>query len=224
MVRSSLTSALALCTLLLAVSAVAEERIIGLVEIPALHRQLNEGGPDAATATVSLRAQPARDSGVAIVVRDRREVESREHGYEQVSAAVYERVYPLAGGLWYRLRYEAEGDVRYGWLEHTDGVEYREVSSLLMRGLAYLTADWDGRLWERPSAAASPRSLDLRDPSRSVKVIDVFIPRGSDEPWYLLAVVTGVCSGQPIEVVATGWVPAYVESGANSVWFHSRGC
>lgn len=215
---------MALCAVLLIPSAAAQERIIGLVEIPALHRQVNEGGVDAPIEPVGLHARPARDSDVAVVVRDRQQLESREHGYEQVSAAVYERVYALTGGLWYRLRYEAGGDAGYGWLEHTDGVQYRETSALVTGGLAYLTVDWDRRLWARPMADADFRSLDLPGTAPGVKVIDVFTAPGSAEPWYLLAVVTGVCSGEPIEVLTTGWVPAYAESGANNVWFYSRGC
>jgi hypothetical protein len=223
-IQHRLGLALALCAALLVHSSVAQERIIGLVEIAVLHGQVNDGSTDAPIEPVALRVQPVRDSGVAIVVRDRRQLESREHGYEQMSAVVYERVYAPAGGLWYRLRYDAAGDVGYGWLEHTAGMQYRETSALLTRGLAYLTAEWDRRLWERPAADAAVRTLDLSDPAPAVKVIDVFIPSGSQEPWYLLAIVTGVCTGEPIEVVTTAWVPAYAESGANNVWFYSRGC
>lgn len=215
---------MALCAALLLPAAVAQERIIGLVEIPALHRQVNEGGIDAPSEPVALRVQPVRDSGVAIVVRERRQLESREHGYEQVSAAVYERVYALTGDVWYRLRYEAAGDAGDGWLEHADGMQYRETSVLVTGGLAYLTAEWDRRLWERPTAGAAFQSLDLPDIAPAVKVIDVFTPAGSEEPWYLLAVVAGICTGEPIEVITTGWVPAYAESGASNVWFYSRGC
>lgn len=224
MIRPRLELAFALCTALLAHSALAQERIIGLVEITALHGQVNDGSTDAPIEPVALRVHPVRDSGVAIVVRDRHQLESREHGYEQVSAAVYERRYAPAGGLWYRLRYEAAGDVGYGWLEHTDGMQYRETAALVTGGLAYLTAEWDRRLWERPAADAAVRMLDLLDPAPAVKVIDVFTSPGSQEPWYLVAIVTGACTGEPIEVVTTAWVPAYAESGANNVWFYSRGC
>ena len=95
---------------------------------------------------------------------------------------------------------------------------------MVSSGLAFLTEAWDGRLLERPAAEA-PASTLLRDgESDSVRVIDVYYARGQSDAWYLLAVVRGECTGEPIEIVATGWVPAYTPEGDNSVWFRSRGC
>lgn len=202
----------------------AQERIIGLIEIPAIHAAVNEGRPDVATAPVTLRTEASGDSVAAVVIQDRHQLESREHGYEQVSAAVYTLEYASRGGPWYQVRYTVGDQAGYGWVEHTDGVQYREVHSLVSSGHAFLTEAWDRRLLERPATDASAKILERTGQAESARVIDVYYARGRSDPWYLLAVVRGECTGEPLEIVATGWVQAYSQDGENSVWFRSRGC
>jgi hypothetical protein len=96
---------------------------------------------------------------------------------------------------------------------------------LLDSNFPHLTGEWDGRLYEAPtfdSPAASPSNLDEY---QSVRLIDAYQRGGGDQPlWFLLAIVRGTCSGEPVEVIATGWVPAYSQAGGNNVWYASRGC
>jgi len=202
----------------------AQERIIGLIEIPAIHAAVNEGRADIAAVPVTVRTEPNGNSAVAVTVQDWRQFESREHGYEQVSAAAYARTYAPSGGLWYKVRFTVGDKTGYGWVQHSDGAQYREVHSLVSSGLAFLTDAWDRRLFERPVVEGSARTLERTDPSDAVRVIDVYYERGRSEPWFLLAVVRGQCTGEPLEILATGWVPAYAPDGQNTVWFHSRGC
>jgi hypothetical protein len=96
--------------------------------------------------------------------------------------------------------------------------------SLVASGLAFLTDAWDRRLFERPDVEGSAKTLERTGPSEAVRVIDVYYERGRSEPWYLLAVVGGQCTGEPLAILATGWVPAYAPDGQNTVWFRSRGC
>jgi hypothetical protein len=105
----------------------AQERIIGLIEIPAIHAAANEGRADIATAPVIVRTEPNGNSAAAVTVQDWRQFESREHGYEQVSAAVYSRTYAPSGGLWYKVRFTVGDKIGYGWVQHSDGAQYREV-------------------------------------------------------------------------------------------------
>jgi hypothetical protein len=202
----------------------AQERIIGLIELPAIHAAVNEGRADIATAPVMVRNEPNENSALLVSVQDWRQLESREHGYEQVSAAAYALAHAPSGGPWYKVRYTVGDETGYGWVEHSDGAQYREVHSLVSSGLAFLTEAWDRRLFERPDAAAPARTLDRDGETDSARVIDVYYTRGHSDAWYLLAVVRGECSGEPLEIVATGWVQAYTPQGDNSVWFRSRGC
>jgi hypothetical protein len=210
--------------LLLPSICATQERIIGLIEVPAIHAAVNEGSVDIATSLVTLRTEPSESSAVAVAVQDWHQLDSREHDYEQVSAAVYALAYPPRGGPWYKVHYTVEDKTGYGWVEHAAGAQYREVHSLVSSGLAFLTDAWDRRLLERPAADAPARTLERSGQSDSVRVIEVYYASGNSEPWYLLAVVRGECTGEPLEVVGTGWVPAYTPEGDNNVWFHSRGC
>lgn len=215
---------LILFVLLVPSSGAAQERIIGLIELPAIHAAVNEGRADIATAPVIVRSEPDENSAVVGAVQDSRQLESREHAYEQISATAYALEYVARGGPWYKVRYMVEGEATFGWVEHSDGAQYREVTSLVSSGLAYLTDGWDRRLRERPAVDSAAKTLESDGQSASARVIDVYYERGRSDPWYLLAVVRGECTGEPLEIVATGWVPAYTPQGENTVWFRSRGC
>lgn len=201
----------------------AQERIIGLIEIPAIHAAVNDEQAQVAAAPVTVRAEPNENSAVAAPVQSWRQLESREHGYEQVSAATYALAYAARGGPWYKVRYTVGDKTGFGWVEHSDGAQYREVHTLVSSGLAYLTEAWDRRFFARPSLDAPAKILE-RNGQDSARVIEVYHARGQSDVWYLLAVVSGECTGEPVEIVATGWVPAYTSVGENSVWFRSRGC
>jgi len=213
---------LALLLVLLPASVMAQGRIIGLVEIPALHSRLNSGLPDVTIGPVTLFAEPNQAAEVAIVVRNRKQLESREHGYEQISAAVYGVEGDPRGFSWYRLRYIDADEPIFGWLNQADAGEYRDVHMLIGSGLAYLTNEWDRRIYEKPRSDAPARTVDGLEPTPGVRIIDVHSEGG--ERWYLLALVRGSCTGDPLEVLATGWVPAYAGTGGNTVWYASRGC
>jgi hypothetical protein len=203
------------------------QRVIGLVEIPALHAALNTGKPDAATAPVALRAGQSRDSAVAVTINDRRQLVSREHGYEQVSAAVYARISDPAGGAWYKLGYAVGDKAGFGWwLDAASTGTFRHASTLVAGHKAFLTNDWDGRLYARPEAQAAARTLTApgRDAHPAVHVVDVWTERATGEDWYLVAATQGHCGDGPTEIVATGWVRAFAANGGNSVWYYARGC
>jgi hypothetical protein len=206
------------------VLGIAQERIRGLVEIPALHGSVNSGGPDIAVGPVPLFAEPSQESAIAVVVLNRGQLESREHGYEQVSAAVYALEANAGGGLWYKLRHTVGERTVFGWLNQADAGNYRDLHSRVLDGLAYLTDEWNRRMFEAPRLDAPSRVFDGLEERPGARVIDVHYERGGSEPWYLLALVRGSCSGEPLEIVATGWVPAYTDTGGNTVWYYSRGC
>ena len=209
--------------LLIPASAWPQDRILGLLEVPALHEYVNAGGLDKSSGTITLRAEPSQSASVVLQVEDRRQLESREHDYEQVSAVVYGRDYPRSGGLWYKLKVIGGGS-RYGWVEHAAGMEFRTTYALVTSRMAHLSSDWDRRLRESPNLEAPSRILDLQDDPPSARVIDSFNPRGTNETWYLIAVIRGTCTGEPVEIVATGWVPAYATNGGTTMWYFSRGC
>lgn len=207
-----------------AVPAMSGDRMVGLVEIPALHR-VNATGPDRPSGPVPLFAKPEMGADVAVVVRERRELESREHDYEQVSAVVYDREGSSGGGFWFKLRHVREGEETFGWLSQGDAGKYRHIGGLIgSAGLTYFTKEWDGRLYARPDReSTSSQFTDLAD-RPSVKVAAThYIEK---ELWLLVVRVKGTfCSdGGGREILGTGWVPAYSENGRMNVWYYSRGC
>lgn len=74
--------ALAFLLLFFSASAQAQERRLGLLEIPSLHKAVNDGAPDVATAPLTLRAEPASTATSIAVAQTWRQLEYSEHDYE----------------------------------------------------------------------------------------------------------------------------------------------
>ena len=89
-----------------------------------------------------------------------------------------------------------------------------------------MTDVWDRRLFARPEAGSTVSALSGLDPKQNpgAHVISTWTDRATGKEWYLVAVVHGQCSEEPLEVIGTGWVPAHAANGVNTVWFYSRGC
>jgi hypothetical protein len=208
--------------LFLPLMAGAQDRLLGLIQVPALHSGVNDQSdstPDQALRVVTLYLEPREDSPVAATIQDRRELETLEHDYEVVSAAVFGR----ASGYWHKLRYEIDGQTGYGWLHPQDAAIYKDLHSFLYSaGMSYLTEDWDGRIYEEPSRDSPAATSVGKDRNQGARIIAIHYQ--GTEPWYLVALVSEYCDVKPLEVVATGWIPAYSASGGNTVWHYSRGC
>src|SRR5262245_29471539 len=115
---------MAITLTLAAVLALGPPRIIGLVEIPSV---LSE--PQAAARrAVTLRTEPTDAAPVACVVRAAEDVDTREHGYEELSAVVYQT---RTG--WYGLRCHGGGD-QLAWLPAKDTGPYRSLEELVQHG------------------------------------------------------------------------------------------
>ncbi len=199
---------------LVALLAIGPPRITGLVEIPSVL-----GNPEAPVhGAVTLRAEPSDTAPVACVVRAASDVETREHGYEELSAVVYD-----SRNGWHGVRCHGGGD-SLAWLAPKDAGTFRPVEELVQHGLAYLTTEWDRNLYQRPrrTAASHHVQVDTRQPD--ITVADTAIVDG--ELWLLVIVYgDGRCTAdEPGAVRDAGWTPAHDRSGAVAAWFYSRGC
>jgi hypothetical protein len=94
---------------------------------------------------------------------------------------------------------------------------------LSSKGLTYLTDAWDRRLYEAPGNDSPYKSYPDLEAQQDVRVVGVH-SRGGAPAWYLVVLVRGSCTGDPLEVIDYGWVPEYQETGGNTLWYYSRGC
>jgi hypothetical protein len=198
---------------LAALVAAAAPRLAGLVEIPSVL-----GDPQGSKhAVVTLRAAPSDTAPVACRVRAPDDLETREHGYEELSAVVYD-----AKPGWYALRCRGvEGLV---WLAAADSGTYRGMDELLRDGLAYLTETWDRRLFRKPGTTAASHRATVEDPQPDITLADTAM---IDDDLWLLVVVHGpgrCTADEPGPVLDAGWTPAHNNDGAVTAWFYSRGC
>jgi hypothetical protein len=203
---------------------VRDTLLIGLVEVPALFGVLE---PDKPVPTlpnrvrpINLRAKPSLDSDVVFRVETPESIEAHEHGYEHLSAVVY----AIRDG-WYLVSYAVKDRQGKGWLSAVDAGQYRSLAELLKNGLAYLTPEWDGRLFAFPMEDARAQNLSNGKQDPDIIVAD---DRQDDDgrDWFLVIVLGhGRCGalGYP-PVVAAGWVPGHSRQGKLQAWFYSRGC
>lgn len=199
--------------LLAALLAIGSPRIAGLVEIPSVL-----GSPDApAHGAVTLRAEPSDVAPVACVVRAASDLETREHGYEELSAVVYD-----SRDGWRGVR--CLGGDALAWLAPNDAGTFRPVEELVRHGLAYLTAEWDRDLYQRPRRTAASHRVQVETRQPDITVADTTVVDG--ELWLLVIVYAeGRCTAdEPGAVRDAGWTPAHSKGGAVAAWFYSRGC
>jgi hypothetical protein len=198
--------------LLAALLAIAPPGLVGLVEIPSVL-----GDPEVATqGSVTLRTEPSTTAPVACVVRAAADLETREHGYEELSGVVYD-----SRPGWYGLR--CRGVDGLAWLAASDAGTFRRMDELLKDGLAYLTAEWDRALYQRPRRTAAAHRVRVESREPDITVADTTIV--DDELWLLVVVHgEGRCTAEePGPVVDAGWTPAHTRNGDVTAWFHSRG-
>ena len=231
---AELSSYAALCTRLLAflvlslpAFAHSQERVIGLIEIPPLYPQEVSWDIELPVGTVVLRSAPSSSASVVLDVRNRRQVASAEHGYEEASARVYELAYADKDGAWFKLKYQDADKSGFGWFKAGETNQFHLTEDLLSEHMSYMTDSWDGRLRESPSsdAAATPVPKRWEGSHASARLITMWGSR--EDLWYLVAVMRGGnCSepSEPPEVLATGWVPASTQTGDSPIWYYSRGC
>jgi len=196
------------------VLALGAPRIIGLVEVPSVL-----GAPDApGHATLTLRTEPSDTAPAACVVRSAGDLETREHGYEELSAVVYET---KAG--WYGLRCHGGGD-GLAWLPARDTGTFRPLEELVQHGLAYLTTRWDRSLYQKPRRSAASHRVRIETEEPDITVADSAVVDG--ELWLLVIVFgEGRCTAdEPGAVLDAGWIPAHAATGDSAAWFYSRGC
>ena len=198
--------------LLTVLIAGASPRLAGLVEIPSVL-----GPQKSAPAAVTLRTGPSAAAPAACVIRTAADLETREHGYEELSGVVYE-----SKPGWYGLRCRGADGV--AWLAASDAGTYRGLDELVKDGLAYLTNDWDRNLYQRPHATAPSHRARVEADAPDITVADTAMV--DDELWLLVVVYgPGRCTpDEPGPVLDAGWTPAHSTAGAVTAWFYSRGC
>lgn len=200
-------------------------RLIGLVEIPGLFGVLDLDGPPGAmpparVEPVPVHEEPGRGEPFAWVQAPE-DIEWGEHAYEASAAMAFgER------DAWVLVAVR-QGEVRrYGWVPPAHAGSLHRLETLLVDGLAYLTADWNGTLHQdadaasasarfHPGSAETPRAVNVL---RAVELDGVL--------WLRVELLgPGRCeAAEPPLVEATGWLPALAEDGRPNAWFHARGC
>jgi hypothetical protein len=215
--------------------AVAQERIIGLLALPAIWGQ---SSCDPFTPwPVDLRDAP-RGRAVAAVVAvtpmtyyAHGGCEGLEVGVLVPGAATHERLptkeyaYEEPGGIvlerrdnWYRVRLSSGS----AWLESTASQGFYSLERLFENGLTHLTDAWNGRVAASPGASDRPAKLLRVGPTEPVRVLQA--ARGPDGLWFLVDILSSQCADVEPTVVDRGWVPAYGTGDETTIWISSRGC
>jgi len=189
--------------------------VLGIVEIPKMFAFDPKTGRLEPRGALTLYTRPDSSSREAATITAPQAIDDAEYGYEEPGALVYRRE---AG---YYLIRTARGTA---WLAPEDAGPFHSFEMLVSDGLAYLTGAWDGFVSTSPGNAARTRVQRNAQGNDDVEVTGV--RRVGGTLWFQVDVMSQrfCTSDPPAPAKARGWIRAHDDSGAPTVWFHSRGC
>ncbi len=189
--------------------------VLGIVEIPKMFAFDPKTGRLEPRGALTLYTRPDSSSREAATITAPQAIDDAEYGYEEPGALVYRRE---AG---YYLIRTARGTA---WLAPEDAGPFHSYETLVADGLAYLTGAWDGFVSASPGSAARTRVQRRAEGGDDVEVKGFRTVGG--RLWFQIDVMSQrfCTSDPPAPVKARGWIRAHDDSGAPTVWFHSRGC
>ena len=240
MLRSEAVLRALILVLALPASALAQDRVIGLLRLPevfgnapcapfeprviTLHAE--PGGARVASIQVDQNWSFAPHGGceglqVSVHRGDARaELPTREYDYEAPAAVVVEQ-----RGLWFRIRLDGGASA---WAEVPLADRFLSFESLLEEfvGVTFIAEGGGGSLSAAPVGTVGSRPGVRVSAGQPVRVIET--RRLAERLWLHVEVMNhSICNAAaagPPEVVAEGWLPAHIASGEPAVWFASRGC
>ena len=189
--------------------------VLGIVEIPKMFAFDSATGRLEPRGVLTLYTRPDGNSAEAATITAPQAIDDAEYGYEEPGALVYRR---QAG---YYLIRTARGAA---WLAPEDAGPFHSFEMLVSDGLAYLTDAWDGFVSASPGSPTRTRVQRRTEGSDDVEVKGFRTVGG--KLWFQVDVMSQrfCTSDPPAPAKARGWIRAHDDSGAPTVWFHSRGC
>lgn len=211
--------------LLSAVPAEAEDKFLGLLELPALCAQPCPGSD----TPIGLYEAPYVEHPSHVIFRDlyikkdpltqdRQNPlwpDTQEIAYEKPAAIVYEKISDIA----YKIKI---GPYDY-WIKNKDAGSFHAYPELLDDKLTYLQ-NWDSWLWDLPGGKHKyiehPNGEKEYTP---VKITNMKKLRGH---WWLQVEILkrSPCAQTTNNFFAKGWIPAYRDDDTRTAWFYARGC
>jgi hypothetical protein len=230
---------LLLASSLFSSAALAQERVVGLLDLPAIFGKTR--CEPFAPSPVLLHAQPQGHTVGALVVLTpwTREpnggcfgltvgvqqgpsarvepLHTMEHSYEEPGAVVLEK-----HGSWYRVKL-GRGSAS-AWLESSAADGFYDLPRLFEGRLTYLTQAWDRRVFASPGRRARAAKLPPLSDGGNVPIRVRQVSKDARGLWFLIDIMSGDCGGNEPSILDRGWVPAYGKSADTTIWFYSRGC
>ncbi len=212
----------AVCTSSSRVEASKPEKIIGLVEIPKVFGTTSPNGPPGQIPPqkiepVGLFTEPKEGSTKVETIQSAEQLISKEHGYEEKSAVVYEQKQG-----WYKIATIK----KKGWLTPAYAGKFHSIESLLMDGMAFLEPHWNGHLYSNPDQPQKFQKLEgISGESTDVEIVGK--KRVKEVLWFHVKILPpgARCNGvNDLKPTHQGWIPAYSDSDELNIWYYSRGC
>lgn len=196
---------------------------IGVLELPKVFGSRDPNGPPGSRLStpsepIKIFFQPKKDALVLSVVHKPEALKTVEFDYEESGVVVYQK-----NNGWYLIGLP-HGASR-GWVASRDAGTFHPIEELLVSGSAFLTKSWDGKIRNTPGLSVPGKAVDYSNTpfEQDIKVVEA--KRIDDRLWLRVELLTpGRCKGMDVKSIASGWIPAYSESGHLTAWFNARGC
>lgn len=220
-------------------AALAQERVIGLLDLPAIFGKtvcepvaprpvtLHAGPQGLTVGTLVVLTPWTREpnggcSGLTVGVQQGMSarvepLQTMEHSYEEPGAIVLGK-----RGNWYRVKL-GKGAAS-AWLESSAADGFYDLPRLFEDRLTYLTRAWNGRVSASPGRRARIAKVPPLSHGQNVPIRVHRVSRDALGLWFLIDIMSGGCDGNEPTILDSGWVPAYGVSADTTIWFYSRGC
>ena len=229
-----------LLLLLVSTHISADEKIIGILDIPSLFdTALAEKANSESVAEqtrprrFNVRDEPGLDSRVIATVAEGGVLANHEFAYEQTGALVYAYQHIKSdtegvGDAWYKVFHEPSD--AYVWLNLHPEMSFHWLSWLLVDSLVYTNDYWDGVLLDSLGEEALPVDLSgLAEGSakQQISASVIQFDKWKNQEWMLVVLFEEspcLSARQQPKVVAAGWMRVYADDQRVNAWYSSRGC
>ncbi len=203
-------------------SIIANDKVIGILELPLIYGEYLENGPPEITPphqinSIPIFSEPHDNSLLIMKIKDSKSFESEEYSYEAYGATVYDTI-----DKWMQIRItDSSINEEKGWISPVYHGKFYSREELL-KNACHLTEYWDGIIYTDSTLKTTHDKADNKEnyPINTLKLIKV--------NGLLIAEIEIIsehpCRGDNNSVKVHGWIPVHNHNGEFNLWFYPRGC
>lgn len=209
--------------------AYADNKFLGLLEVPALcARPCPNSDKPVPLYTAPYMEEPSHQISRTLYIEQDPDIQNSEsplwpHTLDLADKEAAAIVYELVENIAYKIRIADD----YYWVKAEDAGRFHPYPQILKSRLAYLRK-WNFWLWDKPGGGQRhiphpAQKNPLKAEEIPVRVTALEKVRGH---WWMQIEIfsRSRCLDPSAPLLTKGWVPAYKQDGGRTAWFYPAGC